>query len=160
MKYGDNNYYASSLDVAEFILQQKGPVSPLKLQKLVYYAQAWSLALDGEPIFEESIEAWKNGPVVRNLLENTRNQHYVTSINSGDPSQIDEELRDTITAVIIYYGEKSGEMLQHLTHHENPWVDTRHKAQASKLSSIDEKDKEIISWKKMKEYYSSLCDMN
>jgi len=160
MKYEEKNYYASSLDVAEFILQQKGPVNPLKLQKLVYYAQAWSLALDEEPIFEESIEAWKNGPVIRELLEKTRNQYYVTSINSGDPSQIDEELRDTITAVIIYYGEKSGEMLQHLTHHEDPWTDTRHKAQENKLSSIDEKGKEIISQKKMKDYYSSLCDMN
>jgi len=160
MKYGDNNYYASSLDVAEFILQQKGPVSPLKLQKLVYYAQAWSLALDEAAIFEEPIEAWKNGPVVRDLLENTRNQDSVTSISSGDPSQIDEELRDTITAVIIYYGENSGEMLQHLTHHEDPWLEARHKAQAKKVSNIDEKDKEIISLKKMKDYYSSLYDMN
>lgn len=160
MKYEDKSYYASSLDVAEFILQQKGPVSPLKLQKLVYYAQAWSLALDEEPIFEEPVEAWKNGPVVRDLLKNTRNQDYVTSISSGDPSQIDEELRDTITAVIIYYGEKSGEMLQHLTHHEDPWIDARQKAQANKISNIDEKDKEIIPQKKMRDYYSSLYDMN
>ena len=160
MKYEAKSSDASSLDVAEFILQQKGPVSPLKLQKLVYYAQAWSLALDGEPIFEESIEAWKNGPVVRNLLENTRNQYSVNSINSGNPSQIDDDLRDTITAVIVYYGEKSGEMLQNLTHHEDPWIDTRHKAQANKKSSIDEKDKEVISLKKMKDYYSSLYDLN
>ena len=160
MKYENKKYYSSSLDVAEFILQQKGPVSPLKLQKLVYYAQAWSLALDEEPLFEESIEAWKNGPVVRNLLEHTRNQDHVTSINSGDPSQIDEELQDTVTAVIIYYGGKSGEILQHLTHHDDPWIDARQKAQASKASSIDEKDKEIISRKKMKDYYSSLYDMN
>ena len=160
MKYEGKSYYASSLDVAEFILQQKGPVSPLKLQKLVYYAQAWSLALDEEPIFEEPFEAWKNGPVVRNLLENTRNQDSVTSISSGDPSQIDEELRDTITAVIIYYGDKSGEMLQHLTHHEDPWLEARHEAQANKISNIDEKDKEIISQKKMKDYYASLYDMN
>lgn len=160
MKYEEKNYYASSLDVAEYILQQKGPVSPLKLQKLVYYAQAWSLALDEEPVFEESIEAWKNGPVVRNLLEKTRNQHHITSIKSGDPSQIDEDLRDTITAVIIYYGEMSGEMLQHYTHHEDPWIDARQKAQANKMSSIDEKDKEVISHKKMRDYYSSLYDMN
>lgn len=160
MKYEKNNYYASSLDVAEYILQQIGPVSPLKLQKLVYYAQAWSLALDEEPIFEESIEAWKNGPVVRKLLENTRNQYYVASIQSGDPSQIDEELRDTITAVLIYYGQNSGKMLQHLTHNEDPWIDARNKAQSKNVSSVDERDKKIISQNRMREYYSSLDDMN
>jgi uncharacterized phage-associated protein len=159
MKYEKKTNSASSLDVAEYILQQKGPVTPLKLQKLVYYAQAWSLALDEEPIFEECIEAWKNGPVVRKLLENTRNQEYVSSTYSGDPSQIDEELQETITAVLIYYGQKSGECLQDLTHSEAPWIDARNNAQGNKYSSIDEKNKEIISPEKMKEYYSSLDDV-
>jgi len=160
MKYEDKNNYASSLDVAEYILQQKGPISPLKLQKLVYYAQACALALDEEPIFEEPIEAWKNGPVVRNLLENTRNQSYVTSVCSGKPYLIDEELQNTITAVLIYYGQKSGDVLQHLTHSEDPWLDARNRAQINKVSSIDEKNKEIISQEKMKEYYSSLDEIN
>jgi uncharacterized phage-associated protein len=159
MKNEEKQYNASSLDVAEYILQQKGPVSPLKLQKLVYYAQAWSLALDEEPIFDESIEAWKNGPVVRSLLENTRNQDYVTSIYSGNPSQIDEDLQDTITAVLICYGQKSGDILQHLTHNEDPWIDARNDAQANKISSIDVKEKKVISQESMKEYYSSLDDI-
>lgn len=160
MKYEERNCYASSLDVAEYILQQIGPVSTLKLQKLVYYSQAWSLALDEEPIFKEPIEAWKNGPVVRKLLENTRNQYDVASIHSGDPSQIDEELRDTITAVLVCYGQKSGETLQHLTHNEYPWIDTRNEAHIKRASSIDEKNKEVISQNRMRNYYSSLDDMN
>jgi len=160
MKYEEKENHASSLDVAEFILQQKGPVSPLKLQKLVYYAQAWSLALNNEPIFEESIEAWKNGPVVRNLLENTRNQHYVTSIHSGNPDRIDEESQDTITAVLIYYGQKSGDILQHITHSEDPWLHARKKAKVNNVLSIDKKDKEIINQEKMRSYYSRLNDIN
>ena len=40
------------------------PISNLKLQKLLYYAQAWYLALHNEPLFPESIEAWVHGPAV------------------------------------------------------------------------------------------------
>ncbi len=52
---------ASCLDVAEYILREMGPVTAMKLQKLVYYSQAWSLVWDEEPIFEEEIQAWANG---------------------------------------------------------------------------------------------------
>lgn len=148
----------TSLDVAEFILQQKGPVSPLKLQKLVYYSQAWSLALNEKPLFEEPIEAWKNGPVVRRLLEKIRNQSCVTSTYSGDPSQIEEELQDIITAVLISYGQKSGSMLQHLTHNEDPWIEARKKAHSNNISNIDKRDKKIISQERMIEYYANLDD--
>lgn len=43
------------------------PVDPMKLQKLVYYAHAWWLAQTGQPLFEEDVEAWPWGPVIRNL---------------------------------------------------------------------------------------------
>lgn len=51
-------------DVAEYILEQHGEMTSMKLQKLVYYCQAWHLAWSDEPLFRESIEAWANGPVV------------------------------------------------------------------------------------------------
>ena len=49
-------------DVAAYILEQKGSMTTMKLQKLVYYSQAWSLVWDEKPLFEEAIEAWANGP--------------------------------------------------------------------------------------------------
>ena len=149
----------SSIDVAEFILQQKGPISSMKLQKLVYYSQAWSLALDGKYIFEEPVEAWKNGPVVRNLLENTRNNDNISSVPSGDPSQIDEDSKDTIIAVLIYYGQKPGDWLQNLVHNEEPWLETRKKASKCKNKYNDVSYNVTISQHKMKEYYSNLDDM-
>ena len=51
-------------DVVRFILEQKGSTTAMKLQKLVYYCQAWSLVWDEQPLFKERIEAWVNGPVV------------------------------------------------------------------------------------------------
>lgn len=55
---------ANVRDVADYILAQRGPMSAMKLQKLVYYSQAWHLTWAEEPIFDARIEAWANGPVV------------------------------------------------------------------------------------------------
>lgn len=51
-------------DAAKFILEQLGQMSTMKLQKLCYYAQAWSLVWDDAPLFEEDFQAWANGPVL------------------------------------------------------------------------------------------------
>jgi uncharacterized phage-associated protein len=51
-------------DVAAYILEQRGPMSAMKLQKLVYYSQAWSLVWEDRPLFREEIQAWASGPVV------------------------------------------------------------------------------------------------
>ena len=53
--------------VAKYILQQKGAMSSMKLQKLCYYAQAWSLVWDDAPLFDEDFQAWRNGPVCYEL---------------------------------------------------------------------------------------------
>ena len=55
---------ATAHDVAAYILQKKGEMTAMKLQKLVYYSQAWSVVWDERPLFHEKIEAWANGPVV------------------------------------------------------------------------------------------------
>jgi uncharacterized phage-associated protein len=58
---------ASAHDVAAYILSRQGRMTAMKLQKLVYYSQAWSVVWDERPLFPEKIEAWANGPVVRDL---------------------------------------------------------------------------------------------
>jgi uncharacterized phage-associated protein len=44
-------------------------VSNLQLQKLVYYAQAWHLALYDRPLFEDDFQAWVHGPVIPELFD-------------------------------------------------------------------------------------------
>lgn len=56
-------HMATVFDVAEYILQKLGEVTTMKLQKLVYYCQAWSLVWDEQPLFEDDFQAWANGPV-------------------------------------------------------------------------------------------------
>jgi len=140
----------TSYDVAEYILQQKGPITAMKLQKLVYYAQAWSLALEQDPLFEEPIEAWANGPVVRELFDTHRGQYYVSTIPQGDPEQLTEEQKITIDAVVIYYGQKSAQWLRDRTHSEDPWRCARG------LCSDGERSRNRISLQAMEEFYSEL----
>jgi len=62
---------ATALDVAAHLLTLKPDVTREGLQALLYYAQAWSLLWDGVPIFDDPIEAWAQGPVVRSVWEAT-----------------------------------------------------------------------------------------
>ena len=84
-------------DVALYFLNRSDSagsyaITHLKLQKLVYYAQAWSLAVRGEPIFEEHIEAWTHGPVSPDLYRIYRNNGYNTITNFSNCSGIRELL--------------------------------------------------------------------
>lgn len=67
---------ASVFDVAAYILERQGPMTTWKLQKLVY-CQAWSLVWDDDVLFPEEIEAWANGPVVRELYNAHRGKRAV-----------------------------------------------------------------------------------
>lgn len=60
-------HMASVFDVAVAILEKSGPMTAMKLQKLVYYCQAWHLVWEDKPMFPERIEAWASGPIVPDL---------------------------------------------------------------------------------------------
>lgn len=138
-------------DVAEFILQSLGPLSAMKLQKLVYYCQAWSLVWDDRPLFPESIEAWANGPVAPDLFAKHRGQFLVRSGDlDGRPEHIDKIGQETIEAVLNYYGSWNAQQLSDLTHAEAPWIITREGLEPGSPSDRP------ISWDVMAEYYANL----
>ena len=87
-------------DVAAFILKKQGEMSAMKLQKLVYYSQAWSLVWDEKPLFRAQIEAWANGPVVPPLYQKHRGQFVVKTWPSGDAAKVSGEAKKTIDAVL------------------------------------------------------------
>ena len=66
-------------DVAKYILEQRGRMSTMKLQKLCYYAQAWSLVWDDEPLFDEDFEAWANDPVCPKLFYANQGTFSITA---------------------------------------------------------------------------------
>jgi uncharacterized phage-associated protein len=145
----NNDVSVSAHDVAAFILQQHGEMTAMKLQKLVYYSQAWSLVWDEAPLFNEPIEAWANGPVVRALYLRHQGEFKVSNWR-GDPSKLSEAQRETILKVLEFYGDLPSQALSDLTHQESPWLEAR-----QGLSATD-RGQRIIQHAAMAEYYSSL----
>lgn len=138
-------------DVAQYILESLGEITTIKLQKLVYYTQAWSLVWREAPLFSEKIEAWANGPVVRDLFKLHEGLFRIgPEAAIGDSSQLDEDSRDVIDNVLKGYGDKSTQWLVELTHLEEPWKQARGHVPAGHKCEAE------ISQAAMAEYYSGL----
>ena len=140
-----------AIDVADYILEKNSTMSAMKLQKLVYYAQAWHLVWEDKPLFNEQIEAWANGPVVPHLYKLHHGSFSLTpKFFNGDTSRIPKQSKDVIDKVLKFYGKKDAQWLSDLTHMEEPW-----KLARAGLSDGERGDS-IITIESMAEYYSSL----
>lgn len=148
----------SALDIARYFLYRVDrdvgeTISPLKLQKLVYYAQAWSLVLRDKPLFPEKIQAWIHGPAIYEVWDNYKEYQY------GSIPEPKEELPDfeedeieVLEEVWNTYGELSAKRLEDLTHSEDPWINARNGL------SPAEKSSNVISHEDMKTYYASFLE--
>lgn len=141
---------ATSADVAAYILKERGPITAMKLQKLLYYSQAWYLVWEEEPLFDEEIEAWANGPVVPEIYHLHAGQFRVRSLIEGDSDNLTEDQCDAIDEVLDFYGDRSSQWLSDLTHREDPW------RRARKGIPDGERSSRVISHASMAEYYGSL----
>ncbi len=121
----------------------------MKLEKLAFYSQAWSLVWDEEPLFDEQIEAWVNGPVVPELYAGHRGLFKVATWK-GDPNALTSSEKDTVDAVIAFYGKRSSMELSQMTHQEEPWIKAR------KGLSPTERGNRVITHASMAEYYGGL----
>lgn len=142
-------------DVAKYILKQSGEMTAMKLQKLLYYSQAWSLVWDEKPLFKEAIEAWANGPVVRELYDIHRGLFMVNCSHlkqHGKIGNLTESQKKTIDAVLKFYGKKKAQWLIDLSHMEDPWKEARAQAELKD----GERGHAIITHASMHEYYSGL----
>lgn len=141
---------ASVFDVSAYILKKRGGMTAMKLQKLAYYSQAWSLVWDEKPLFGEEIQAWANGPVIPELFNAHRGEFLVERERNGDPSKLTKEEAETIDGVLAHYGDKAASWLSALTHNEAPWIDARDGLEPS------ERGNRVISHAAMTEYYGNL----
>ncbi len=142
---------ANVFDVAKYILEEKGQISAMKLQKLCYYTQAWYATWEEKPLFLEHIEAWINGPVIPKLYDTHRGKFFLTSNDIDGDSKILTELeKKSIDRVIEYYSNKDPQWLSDLTHAEDPWHNAR-----KDIPSRERSNKEI-TLRSIVKYYSSL----
>ena len=140
----------SANDVAAEILNHKSPITAMKLQKLLYYCQAWSLVWDEEPLFSDKIEAWVNGPIVPNIYQLHKGLFEISEWKHGNKEKLQEFQKETIKSVVDYYGDKPAQWLSDLTHLEDPWKNAR------KGLADSERGNQEITLASLAEYYGSL----
>jgi len=118
----------------------------LKLQKLLYYTQAWHLALKDQVLFSDAIEAWIHGPVVPSVFKRYRDYRWTVIDCAATPIK-DGNAISHIEAVLDRYGAYEATQLERLTHREEPWIMARNGIPK------DEPSHNVITTQSMKDYY-------
>lgn len=145
--------------VADYVIQRLNAdedmnLVNLKLQKLVYYLQAWFLGINGERFLDCSFEAWVHGPVCRELYDRFKGSKTLYSFISMEDVQdknsascIESQDKDFINYILDNYAGFSGVELEAMTHKEMPWKEARNGI-APMLAC-----EKVISEDTMREYY-------
>jgi uncharacterized phage-associated protein len=148
----------NALDVARYFLccvdrEAGDTISHLKLQKLVYYAQAWSLVFRNQPFFGQDIEGWVSGPVVRDVWDEYKvyQDRDIPPPVNFDPEFAEDEL-EVLEEVWSTYGELSAKHLRDLVYSEQPWLNSRQGLDLAEQST------NIISHDDMKMYYANFVE--
>lgn len=148
----------SAIDVARYLVrvasvgEDPQPLTPLHIQKLVYYVQGWFLAYRGEPMFSEKIEAWTYGPAVRQVYQTfKRFSGGAIDPKEGSDGNLTEEQKEFIRRVWATYNKHSAVSLTKMTHGEDPWKEARGKTPPGERSGA------IITTASLKKYFSKLA---
>lgn len=123
-------------DVAKFLIeiaasQNKAGngdlMTNLRLQKLLYFAQGWSLARTGKPLFDSQLQAWSYGPVVPEIYRrySSNGNHGIESAGDFDANALSPEESELVLDVMREYGKYSTGMLVQMSHAPGaPWSKT------------------------------------
>jgi len=114
--------------VVKYLLIHCSEITPLALQKLLYYAQGFYKVFHGEYLFKEDCEAWVHGPVYRNVYHKYKDHGYnpIEENNSEyEGFVLTEAEKEIIDSITTNFGCYSGKILERMTHIETPWRVTR-----------------------------------
>lgn len=135
MKTLDNFNKIRIQTLAGYILKNYGPMSHLKLQKLLYYCQAYHLAYFGDSLFDSEFQAWVHGPVCREIYDVLKGKSVLYSDIKYNEEDFDPEIKlkenissdqiDLIDEILESLGKWSGSELENATHSEYPWIKAR-----------------------------------
>ena len=138
--------------VIHFCNEHGDLVTNLKLQKVVYYAQAWYLALYDRSLFDEPIQAWVHGPVVPVLYREYKQFGFGPIQKKASLSGVIPRVQEHIRDVLAAYGRFSAYDLERLVHTERPWIEARGCLPA------DAPSKAVIPHDAMRQFYGDLAD--
>ena len=120
--------------LADYILQEYSPISHLKLQKLLFYCEAYHLAYFESELLNQQFEAWVHGPVCRDVFNNLKDKSLIYADISFDncynPKHKLEGLLTTnqmevVNDVLEELSEWTALELENATHSETPWINAR-----------------------------------
>lgn len=118
-------------DVADYYLNIR-PMTPKKLQKIVYYAYAWFLTLMNEDVndlsnrlFDDRPQAWVHGPVFKNLYDKYKSFGYQEIDKFDEPKEFSDDVKSILDEVLEVYGDYNANELESITHQESPWQNAR-----------------------------------
>jgi uncharacterized phage-associated protein len=144
-----------AINIAEYFIgkgnEEMVVISNKKLQKLVYYSQAWFLVLKNEKLFSDKIEAWVHGPAIRILYVKYKKFGFSPIKKEADVNlikSISDNTKEFLNDIWKVYGKKDAGYLEMLTHSELPWQDAREGLQNSESSNNE------ITIKSMKSFYT------
>lgn len=140
--------------VAKYLLLNLSEVTPLALQKLLYYSQGFVKVFEGKYLFKNDCEAWVHGPVYADVYHKYKN-FGCDPIDVAMPFDmvdlnITSSEKEVLDSVINHFGCYSGKVLEKMTHSESPWLETRAGLSDSDLS------KEIIKKDLIKSYFERI----
>lgn len=139
--------------VATYILHKLGTAPEMRLHKLLYYCQAWSLVWDDAPLFDNRIEAWAHGPAIPDLYDALGNRHcgFIEAKHiCGGKGEFTSAQVETIDSVLEFYGDRDADWLMNLCMGEEPWRAARKNIPAWERGHVE------ITQEAMRQYYSSL----
>lgn len=119
------------LSVIAYIFEKLEEVTPLMLQKLLYFIQGVYLAIYGKPLFEEDCRAWVHGPVYPEVYNLFRDFKYNPiddarfALFEGSAGRLTKEEKYVVDLVLETFGLYGGKVLEKITHNEDPWKEAR-----------------------------------
>ncbi len=139
------------IDIAK---EKKVKLTPMKLQKLIYFAHGWNLALKDEPLINEHVEAWKFGPVIPSIYHEFKyygnndinekaeriimNDNFSFTTTKPVVKKTDKEIWELLEKIWEVYGKYSGWQLSNATHQEGtPWKQVWNEGQVLYGKDID-----------------------
>ena len=124
-------------------------ISPMKLQKLCYYTQGFSIALMNEALFDNDFEAWQHGPVITELYHEYKKFGWKQIDTDIDESVINNNPNENelLQEIVGHFGSYDGSTLSVMTHKESPWRNAR-----GDLNDA-EPSKNLISKESISEYF-------
>ena len=136
----------------KYLLNQCEDITPLALQKALYYIQGFYSAFYNDFIFSEDCEAWAHGPVYRDIYFRYRDYQFdpISSCEEFDKSVLSVQERSIFDSVVNHLCCYSGKVLEQFTHNETPWIRARNGLPVGAPSN------RIISQESIHEYFYSV----